>query len=103
MTDRRRLAREAVPRVGRLGLIERGLAEVEAHAAIADGLPTPVAVAKEELIPPLVGRLAKAPKAAVNIFGLPNPYQQDFVYELLDLSQDACLFVKSSGNESVLV
>jgi solute carrier family 12 (sodium/potassium/chloride transporter), member 2 len=47
--------------------------------------------------------VAKAPKAAVNIFGLPNPYQQDFVDQLLTLSQDACLFVKSSGNESVLI
>ena len=47
--------------------------------------------------------VSKAPTAAVNIFGLPNPYQQDFVHHLLEISQDACLFVKSSGNESVLV
>lgn len=47
--------------------------------------------------------VSKAPAAAVNIFGLPNPYQQDFVLQLLDISQDACLFVQSSGNESVLV
>ena len=36
--------------------------------------------------------VSEAPTAAVNIFGLPNPYQQDFILTL-DISQDICLFV----------
>ena len=46
---------------------------------------------------------SKSPSAAVHVLGIPNPYQQDFVHQILEISQVACLFVQSSGNESVLV
>jgi solute carrier family 12 (sodium/potassium/chloride transporter), member 2 len=47
--------------------------------------------------------LSQAPDSAVNIFGLPSPYNPEFIDRILKTSPKACLFVQSSGLESVLV
>ncbi|MBM74580.1 MAG: Na-K-Cl cotransporter [Proteobacteria bacterium] len=41
--------------------------------------------------------------SAVHIFGLPSPYKPLFIKEVLEQSSSACLFIQSSGHESIVV
>jgi hypothetical protein len=43
-----------------------------------------------------------APAADINIFGLANTLNLDFIREVTELTKSSCLFVKDSGHESAL-
>jgi len=46
--------------------------------------------------------LSRAPRADLNIFGISQEVNRDFMLNLVDTSRSSCLFVMDSGNESAL-
>ena len=47
--------------------------------------------------------LQNAPRADMNIFGVGDNFEFDFMRETTELTKTSCLFVKDSGNVSALV
>ena len=46
--------------------------------------------------------VSKAPSADLNIFGMDERIQSEFVHEMTKKTKSSCLFVKDSGHESIL-
>ena len=46
--------------------------------------------------------LARAPQSDIDLFGLPAEPDFGFMREMVDATRSACVFVRDSGEESIL-